>query len=164
MRYPKRYEAVHLEAVSDWAHVASYELADSREQGGPAVSILLTAHDVASIREFVRQCTESNAKPEASGDVLCIPTPALFEERRQAIRSGQAPPGATLMVFRGRRFVVEQHYEEPSGLHIRTYSTFFGDVMLDVRMALRQPEQARDADTLLSRLSFREGACRRTSG
>jgi hypothetical protein len=164
MRYPESYKVARIEAPSAWASVASYELADSREQEGMVGSILLTAHDSVSIREFVRQCTEGNASPEASGDVLCIPTPAMFEERRQAIRSGLAPGGVSLMVFRGRRFVVEQHYEEPSGHYIRTYSTFFGDVMLDVRFALRRVEQAREADSLMSHLSFREGVCRRTSG
>ncbi len=163
MRYPKSYKAVRVvDTPSEWARVASYGLADSRQGGRLAVS--LTFHDAASIREFLRRCTESNADPESSGDVMCIPTPVMFEVRRQAIRSGQAPPGASLMAFRGRRFVVEQHYEEPSGHYIRTYSTFFGDVMLDVKAELRKAGQAREADTLLSRLSFREGACRRTRG
>ncbi len=161
LRYPAAYEVRPVEASAGWASLAKYEMAAAGGRTTWLVSMQLTAHDKISIREFMRQCEESNAEPDSSGDVLCEPTPAMFEARRQMVGEAQGAADGKVIVFGGRRFVVSQRYEEPSGLYIRTYSTFFGEVMLDVRIAMRKAEQARDADTLLSAISFEEGACRR---
>ena len=157
--HPGRWTVVEEEG---WP-LAAYTIADTQAKPGYAVSVVLSAHTARSIERSVRLCTESNARPEASGDVLCIPTLATCQTRRQLLRQKPAGRGATVRPFRGGPFVVDEVHGE--GLHLRTYSTFFGDLMIEVTFNYGIPPgpDPQKADGLLSQLSFEEGACRRTN-
>ncbi len=160
MHHPKRWTV--QEVHGGW-HLAEYAVSDTQGERGSATSIVLRADSARSIRSFLRLCEASNATPEASGDVLCIPTLATYTARARMLRDKAAPQGL-VRVFGGRRFVVEEVHGE--GLHLRTYSTFFGNVMVELTFNYGfppGPDPAR-ADEAVSELAFEEGACRRTSG
>jgi hypothetical protein len=158
MTHPSRWTVHELE---NW-YLATYEMSDARPEPGYAVSIVLMAHTANSIERSVAQCTDSNARPEASGDILCIPTLATYETRRQLLRHKANRRGATVRTFHGRRFVVDEVHGE--GLHLRTYSTFFGDLMIEVTFnyGIAPGPNPRKADAFLSQLLFEKRACRRT--
>jgi hypothetical protein len=157
--HPSRWTVRELEG--GW-YFAEYEVSDTQAEGGYAVSIVLTAHTASSIEKSVAQCMDSNSRPEASGDTLCIPTLTTYETRRQLLRQKATRGGPTVRTFGGRRFVVDEVHGE--GLHLRTYSTFFGELMIEVTFNYGMPPgpDPRKADEFLSQLSFEKGACRRT--
>ena len=146
------------ESGGTW-HLAEYVISDTRPEPGYGTSIVLTAHTVNSIKRSVAQCEESNAAPEASGDVLCLPSLATYETRRQLLSQNGDPREATVRTVGGRRFVVEEVHGE--GLHLRTYSTFFGDLMIEVTFNNGIPPgpDRQASDEFVSQLSFEDGAC-----
>jgi hypothetical protein len=158
MTHPSRYTVHELEG--DW-YAATYEMSDAQAEPGYAVSIVLSAHTPRSIGKSVKQCTEASASPEASGDIPCTPTLATYETRRQLLKHGASRSGATVLTFHGRPFAVDELHGE--GLHLRTYSTFFEDLMLEVTFSygIAPGPDPHKAAALLSQLSFEKRACGR---
>lgn len=141
---------------------ATYVISNAWEEQESEVSIVLRGHTKSSIETFVERCMASNAEPESSGDTLCIPTLATYQERKQVLRNGGSESGAIVQNLGGRSYVIEEvHFE---GLHLRMYSTFLGDLMIEVTFnrGLNPGPDPQRADAVLSQIVFEE-ECRNTS-